>query len=197
MTDYEHSPLWDNETAEWYAEEYGKHFSTTLAVKLAELRPDDVVLEIGCGSGNSCRAAAAVVTGGRVIGIDPTSAMIKIAIKESENYPHKNRVQFMEGSAEEVPLENSSITTAMAINSLHHWDDIGAGLLEAKRILIPDGRFYVADELKKDGTTHGEGRLADPTQIEHLLEDAGFSRVSRTDHIRGGEGMCFYSAVRP
>ena len=166
-------------------------------MELAELRPDDVVLDIGCGSGNSCRTAAAVVTGGRVIGIDPTSAMIRIAKEESENCPYKNRIQFMDGSAEAVPLENSSVTTAMAINSLHHWDDIDAGLNEVKRVLLPEGHFFIADELKKDGTTHGDGLLADPAQIEYLLEKTDFSSVSRTDHMHVGEGMCFYSAVGP
>jgi len=197
VTDQEHNPLWDDETAEWYAEAYGDHFSTTLAVELAQLQPDDVVLDIGCGSGNSCRAAAAVVTGGSVIGIDPTPAMIRIAKEKSKNCPYRNRIQFREGSAEAVPLENCSVTTAMAINALHHWDDINAGLNEVKRVLLPEGRFFIADELKKDGTTHGDRLLADPAQIEYLLEKTGFSSVSRSDHMHGVEGMCFYSAVRP
>jgi len=196
VTDQEHNPLWDDETAEWYAEAYGNHFSTTLAVELAELRYDDLLLDIGCGSGNSCRAAAAILTGGHVIGVDPTSAMIRIAIEQSENFTHKNRIQFMEGSAEALPLGKRSVTTVMAINSLHHWNDIDNGFDEVKRVLIAEGRFFIADELKKDGSTHGEGLLADPAEIEHLLEKTGFSNVSRTDHIHGDEGMCFYSAVR-
>ncbi len=150
MTDHHHDPVWDDETAEWYAEEYGDHFSTTLAVELSDLQLTDIVLDIGCGSGNSCRAAASVVTKGRVIGIDPTPAMIRIAREQSEDHPNGDRIQFMGGSAEEIPLDDASVTVAMAVNTLHHWDDIDAGLAEVKRVLRWGGRFILADELIED-----------------------------------------------
>ena len=89
------------------------------------------------------------------------------------------------------------MTVALAVNSLHHWEDLHAGLSEVKRVLQSRGRFFIADELNDDGTTHGEGPLADPVQIERLLADAGFGSVSRTDHVRGDERMCFFSALRP
>ena len=197
MTDHHHDPVWDDETAEWYAEEYGDHFSTTLAVELSDLQLTDIVLDIGCGSGNSCRAAASVVTKGGVIGIDPTPAMIRIAREQSEDHPNGDRIQFMGGSAEEIPLDDASVTVAMAVNTLHHWDDIDAGLAEVKRVLRRGGRFILADELIEDGTTHGEGVLSDPVQIEVLLGKAGFQQVSRSDHAHVDEGMCFFSAVRP
>ena len=79
--------IWDNETAEWYTEEYGDHFSTKLAVELAFFDKTDVVLDIGCGSGTSCRAVAEKVTRGQVIGIDPTSGMIRIARKKKRCRP--------------------------------------------------------------------------------------------------------------
>lgn len=192
---HDDDPIWDDEAAEWYAEEYGSHFSTTLAVELANLRSSDIVLDIGCGSGNTCRAAATTVKEGQVFGIDPTPAMIRIAMELSKDHPELHRIQFMNGTAEEIPLDSGSVTVAMAINTLYHWDNIDAGFSEVKRILQHQGRFFIADELKEDGTTHGQGPLANPVEIERLLEDAAFCNISRTDHVRGDKGMCFFSSM--
>ena len=108
--------MWNDEDAEWYAENYGEHFSTTLAVKLANIKSSDIVLDIGCGSGNSCRIAAGLITFGQVIGIDPTPRMIKIAKNLTFGYSKQNKIKFFNASAEDIPLMNESVDVILAIN---------------------------------------------------------------------------------
>ena len=43
----------DDETAEWYAKKYGEIPTNRMAVELAGFNSDDVVLDIGCGSGSA------------------------------------------------------------------------------------------------------------------------------------------------
>ena len=191
-----HDLIWDNETAEWYTEEYGDHFSTKLAVELAFFDKTDVVLDIGCGSGTSCRAVAEKVTRGQVIGIDPTSGMIRIAREKNADDPNCSIIKYMDGRAESIPLDDESVTVAMAVNSFYHWNDMGKGLAEVLRILNNNGRFYIADEKLENGQTHGNGPNSDPAHIKLLLLDSGFVDVSLSNHRHVDEEMYFFSMIK-
>ena len=59
---------WDEKTAEWYTAEYGEHISNNLTISNIDLVSEDIVLDIGCGSGKAARLAAKICTNGKVIG---------------------------------------------------------------------------------------------------------------------------------
>ena len=191
-----HDLIWDNETAKWYTEAYGNHFSTKLAVELAFFDKAEVVLDIGCGSGTTCRAIAEKITLGQVIGIDPTSEMIRIAREKTADDPNCSIIKFVDGRAENIPLDDESVTVAMAVNSFYHWNDMAKGLSEVLRILKNNGRFYIADEKLKNGHTHGDGPNSDPAHIKLLLLDSGFVDVSLSNHRHGNEEMYFFSMIK-
>ena len=67
------SGAWDDQTAEWYVEHYGDHATNRMAVEHAQLQRDDVVVDIGCGSGEAVREAAARLQSGRATGIERIS----------------------------------------------------------------------------------------------------------------------------
>ena len=128
---------WDKKTAVWYAAEYGDHISNNLAITNIILGAIDILLDIGCGNGKAARLAAEICTSGKVIGIDPTATMIRIAQEATdENYTN---LEFRIGCAEKIPYPHESFTIATAINSIHHWRDYKKGLLQVCRVLRPDG----------------------------------------------------------
>ena len=191
-----HDLKWDDQTAEWYTNEYGDHFSTKLAVELAFFDKTDAVLDIGCGSGTSCRAIAEKVTQGQVIGIDPTSGMIKMAKEKNADDPNSSIIKYMDGRAESIPLGDGSVTVALAVNSFYHWNDMEKGLAEVLRILNNNGRFYIADEKLENGQTHGNGPNSDQAHIKLLLLDSGFVDVSLSNHRHVDEEMYFFSMIK-
>jgi SAM-dependent methyltransferase len=189
---------WDDETAEWYVEHYGDHATNRMAVERAHLRAGDRIVDVGCGSGEAVREAAARLQEGRVTGVDPTPAMIRIARELSASHPGQERIQFLEGSAEDIPLPDASVTVVMAINSLHHWQDAAAGLAEATRVLVPGGRLLIADEEPARGRWgHGSGPLTDPAVVVRTVERAGFVELETSRHAEGGVRMNLLSARRP
>jgi SAM-dependent methyltransferase len=189
---------WDDGTAEWYVEHYGDHATNRMAVERAQLRPDDLVVDIGCGSGEAVREAAARLQGGRVTGVDPTPAMIRFARELSSSHAGRDRIQFLAGSAEDLPLPDASATVAMAINSLHHWQNPTAGLAEAMRVLAPGGRLLIADEEPaKSCWGHGTGPLTDPVEVVRTVERAGFAQIKTSRHREGEVRMNLLSARRP
>ncbi len=83
---------------------------------------------------------------------------------------HVPNVAFARGTADALPLPDSSATVAWALSSVHHWPDRAAGLAEASRVLAPGGRILLAERLVKPGArghaAHGltrdhAGQLAD------------------------------------
>lgn len=100
-----------------------------------------VILDIGCGTGRLLRKAGARWPAARLIGVDPTDGMIAQA---KATMPGG---EFHIGSAESIPLPDSSVDLVLSTVSFHHWQDQAKGVREVTRLLKPGGRFYLADAL--------------------------------------------------
>jgi ubiquinone/menaquinone biosynthesis C-methylase UbiE len=114
-------------------------------IALLEIRPDDRVLDIGCGTG---RLAAFAVehlgAGGRLVGIDPAPPRVQLAQQRRDP-----RLEFRIGRAEDLAsFPNASFAVAY-MNSVLNWiDDRPKALLEAYRILQPGGRLGIATTVR-------------------------------------------------
>jgi ubiquinone/menaquinone biosynthesis C-methylase UbiE len=120
-----------------------------LAERLSELAAGDAVADIGCGPGTAARRAARL--GASVAGIDPAPVMLRLARFLTRRSTHS--VRYAEGSAEALPLPDSSVSVAWSIASVHHWADLDAGLREARRVLKPGGRLVAIERLTRPGAT--------------------------------------------
>lgn len=187
----DHDPIWSDENAEWYVEKYGEHISNAMTIRYAGINTTDHLLDIGCGSGAACREAIKYISNGSVIGIDPTTAMIRFANEK----PDDPAIQFMEGCAEDIPLDDDTVTICTAINSLHHWSDHEKGLSEIQRVLKQNGRLIISDEIVDGGSCgHGDGPLSDPKKVLKELEKAGFKKVSMETYEMDGDGIYLFRA---
>jgi ubiquinone/menaquinone biosynthesis C-methylase UbiE len=194
----EETAVWDDETAEQYVAKWGKDPTNRMTVEAANLRPEDVVVDVGCGGGEAVRVAAERVVRGHVIGIDPTPAMIRIATEQTRDHTCADRIRFVEGPAEKLPLESGSASVVLAINSLHHWAQPDAGLKEVWRALAPGGRFLIGDEeTETGGWSHAEGDLADAAKIRNLVESQGFESVHASRHTDGDAVLLLMEATKP
>lgn len=120
-----------------------------LAERLSELAAGDAVADIGCGPGTAARRAARL--GALVFGVDPAPVMLRLA--RLLTWRSANAVRYLQGSAEALPLPDSSVSVAWSIACVHHWADLDAGLREARRILKPGGRLVAIERLTKPGAT--------------------------------------------
>lgn len=162
---------WDADTADWYARKYGEYATNRLAVDALDLAPTITVVDVGCGTGAALRRAAAVVTRGRLIGVDPVPRMLEIARERTASHPVGARVEFREGAAEALPVEDAVADVVFAFDSFDHWLDQRGGLGEVRRVLRPQGRLVVV----KDGGVPGGG--AARRAFVKSLADAGFQVI--------------------
>ena len=97
---------WNSESADWYAANYGEYATNRLAVDELDLPVDAIIVDVGCGTGAALRHAAAKVTDGSLIGIDPVPRMIEIARDRLDGHQASARIEFRVGPAEDLPIED-------------------------------------------------------------------------------------------
>ena len=111
----------------------------------SEVRPGDVVLDLGCGAGiDVLLAAEKVGPAGRAIGVDMTDAMLARARGFIEEAGFTN-AEVRKGLIEDLPVESGSIDWVISncvINLSPQKDEI---FTQIARVLKPGGRMLVSD----------------------------------------------------
>ena len=139
------SNAWSTRGADYATSELHKQ-GPSLAKLLALARPSaaDTCLDLGTGAGHT--AAALAEHAAQVVGLDVAAGMLRAA---RELYPRPN-LEFIQAPAQDTGLPSESFNIITARHTLHHHPDPAATLAEAARLLKPNGRLVIADEITPD-----------------------------------------------
>jgi SAM-dependent methyltransferase len=162
----------------------------------AQIAPADRVLDVGCGTGATTRAAARLASAGSVVGVDLSSAMLAVAERSAEAF---GNVRFLQADAQIHPFDEGSFDVVISRTGAMFFGDPADAFANLGRALRPDGRLVL---LVWQGPDRNEwiaeitaalaaGRqlpapppdaphpfaLADPGRVRALLVAAGFEDV--------------------
>lgn len=116
---------------------------------IADLKPGQVVLDLGSGGGFDCFLAGPKVTAtGRVIGVDMTPAMLTKARRNLTTYTQNTglaNVEFRLGEIEHLPVADNSIDIVISNCVINLSPDKAQIWREIARVLKPGGRAVVSD----------------------------------------------------
>lgn len=169
----------------------------------ANLKPGEVVIDLGCGGGiDVLLAAKKVGPSGKAIGIDMTPEMIDRARANAAKTGATN-AEFHLATMEAMPLANDSADCLISNCVLNLAADKAAVFREMYRVLKPGGRVAVSDialrqplpdELAKSVAAY-VGCIAGALEIDEyvrLLTAAGFTGVQVID---SGKDLNAYAKV--
>jgi arsenite methyltransferase len=155
----------------------------------AELRPGEVVLDLGSGGGiDVLLAARRVGASGKAYGLDMTDEMLALA-RANQRKSGLTNAEFLKGDIEHIPLPDGSIDVIISNCVINLSADKAAVFAEAFRVLKPGGRLAVSDVVVRGPVPAGirrsvelwvgcvAGALEEETYIARL-RGAGFEDVT-------------------
>jgi ubiquinone/menaquinone biosynthesis C-methylase UbiE len=110
------------------------------ALDVAGVEPGRLAADIGAGSGFVTEGL--LRRGLRVIAVDRSEAMLE---EMRRKFGEGGAVDYLNGGAEALPLEDRSVDYAFANMCLHHVDSPPAAIREMARIVKPGGRLVITD----------------------------------------------------
>ncbi len=156
---------------------------------LAELRPGEVVLDLGSGGGiDVLLSARRVGPTGKAYGLDMTDEMLALA-RDNQRKAGLANVEFLKGDIEAIPLPDASVDVIISNCVINLSADKRKVIAEAFRVLAPGGRLAVSDVVVR-GHVPAEvrssmelwvgciaGALAEE-EFRALLRETGFDDIS-------------------
>ena len=173
----------------------------TQLIVSADLRGNETILDIGCGTGKLDLRLARILRKGSIYGIDIASNMIKIAKRNSRRAGLK--INYRVGSATELPYNGDMFDVVFTSLIFHHMDyeEKRVTLLEIHRVLKRNGKYIsvefnefphrlITKFMRDSGILHGLYPVK-------LIEQAGLHIVQETKGPSlGGHHPTFYRVSR-
>ncbi len=155
---------------------------------IAELKPGEIVLDLGCGGGLDCFLASAKVGQfGRIIGVDMTPEMVSQA-RSNVVKSGRTNIEIRLGEIENLPVADHSVDVVISNCVINLSPDKPRVLDEAFRVLKAGGRLAVSDVVRirelpaairenMEFYTRCSAGAVSTEELEAMLSKSGFTGI--------------------
>ncbi|XP_039605982.1 uncharacterized methyltransferase YdaC-like [Polypterus senegalus] len=168
------------------------------AAKLAQIQPNNTVLEVGFGPGLGLQEALRYLTdsNGKLYGLDYSEYMYKMATRRLQEQIASGKVQLILGSVEDIPLPDCSVDRVFHCNCYYFWPDLKKCSAELHRVMKSEGLMVATVNLAYIKKNVSKGLLQGKTWQPEIYMDAILATGFKDVHIKDMEHRNFkYKAI--
>jgi SAM-dependent methyltransferase len=147
----------------------------------AILRGDEVVLDVGAGSGYFSLPVAKQLDRGKMICLDLSEEMLHRLGRMAEKSGVRDRIEILKGNASSLQLDKESVDLAVSHGVFHELSNPEAVLREMLRVLKPEGWVVVTD--------FRDTWIGNRVGAAHRDEDHGPFSVGELEFLFGKVGL--------
>ena len=141
------------------------------AVDTLDVRPDDRLLEVGCGHGVAVSLVCERLTTGTVTAIDRSPKMIEMATRRNREHVEAGRATFKVVALEDANLGEERFDKVFAFNVAPFWLQPERALSGVRDHLDPDGAVYIFWDARH---SHSDGARGLGNDLADRLRVGGF-----------------------
>jgi len=152
------------------------------AIAWLDLEPDDVVLDVGCGTGFATEGLLTHVE--TVYGLDQSAHQLE---KAYAKFGKDGAVTFHRGDAERLPFTDDTFDVVWSSGSIEYWPNPVDALRECRRVCTPAGRVLIVGPDYPKTTVFQKVADAimlfyDEEEADRMFREAGFTEFEH--HIQ-------------
>lgn len=137
-----------------------------------EIRPNDRVLEVGCGHGVAVSLVCERLVGGRITALDRSAKMIDAATARNREHVASGRAELVLASLDEADLGDRRFDKVFVVHVRELWDE-PENLDVARRHLAKGGALYLFHQ--QPGWRRPRDAKAVERRVTTVLRERGFS----------------------
>ena len=163
------------------------------AAELLDVRPDNRILEVGCGYGNMIGLICERITTGYITAIDRSETMVQAAVDRNQQYLDSGKAEILHQDLLDSKLPPDGFDKVFLFNINAFWMDPVSELAEVKRMLKTGGEFFIFHLPPPD---HEINEFVD--RFSSNLTKNGFDIISaNVSVVEGKEMSCLISRPSP
>jgi len=150
-----------------------------------EVKDDNVVLDIDCGSGLNIKRLHEKSSNEKTYGVDHSDVSVKKSIMMNQKEVDEGNVVIKQANVLDMPFEDETFDIITGFETVYFWPDIVNAFREVKRILKNDGKFFLVleangcanDQTSQTANSQGCYFYTDE-ELKQLLLDAGYTQIT-------------------
>jgi SAM-dependent methyltransferase len=152
------------------------------AVELLGISAGDRVIDIGCGPGAMLELIARQNPDAKIVGIDPSPAMIQVATGRNAQAIGSGQTRILQAKVEDVPGQVGQFDKALCAHVIYFWNDLETRLDAIGSLLESRGKLSILYNPKGAAKTESFPdsiyTFYETDELQAALDRAGFSVIS-------------------
>lgn len=170
---------------------------TKWALGFLNFKPDDTILDIGCGGGNTLKLINEYNPQAKLYGADYSDVSIDETIKYNKDLIDNNVLEVYKADVERLPFRDNTFSKIITVESFYFWPNQKENLKEVLRVLKPHGHLLVVNDVYDTGTLTEKElfnvkkynlKIRTEDEYKELFHQAGFKDI-RTHKMDGEDWM--------